>query len=205
VVRSRLGPLVAALVASAAPIAVVADASAQPADPRRRGRAAFRFGMRGDQGGVMRGGFRLALNIGFSLRGLELNVELDRQLGPDSRITDDDGDQARWSEWVASIRVARPVVLAKGLRVVTSIGPAILHYTATGPLDDALPPIEATRLNLGIDLIGALVWHSGPLVVMAAAGVTGVPFGEDLVVRDAGFSLPPHLEPSAGLGMGLVY
>ncbi len=103
------------------------------------------------------------------------------------------------------MRVARPIVLAKGLRAVTTIGPALLHYAATGPIDTALPPIEVTRLTVGVELIVALVWHSGPLVVMATAGVTAVPLREELAVREAGFTLPPHFEPAAGLGMGIVF
>lgn len=198
--RSPLGSTLAAL-ALLAPVV----ASAQPADPRQRGRVAFRFGMRGQQGGVMRGGFRLILNLGVNVRGFELSVELDRQLGPDSRIVDKEGDAARWSELVASVRVARPVVLAKGMRAVTTIGPALVRYTATEAVDAALPASETTRSNLGVELIGALVWHSGPLVVMATVGVTAVPFGEDLAVRAATFRLPPHLEPIAGLGMGVVF
>ncbi|MBK7073380.1 MAG: hypothetical protein IPH44_13865 [Myxococcales bacterium] len=198
--RSPLGPTLAALA-----LLVPVVARAQPAEPHRRGRVAFRFGMRGQQGGVMRGGFRLVLNLGFNVRGFELSVELDRQLGPDSRIVDNEGDAARWSEWVGSVRVARPVVLAKGLRAVTTIGPALVHYTATEVVDAALPASEASRSNLGVELIGALVWHSGPLVVMATAGVTAVPFGEELVVRAAAFRLPRHLEPIAGLGMGVVF
>jgi hypothetical protein len=140
--RSPLGPTLAALA-----LLVPVVARAQPAEPHRRGRVAFRFGMRGQQGGVMRGGFRLVLNVGFNLRGVGTSAELDRQLGPDSRIADADGDQARWSEWAASVRVARPIVLAKGLRAVTTIGPALLHYAATGPIDTALPPIEVTQLD----------------------------------------------------------
>lgn len=197
--------LVAVSVALTAICADSGDAGAQSVEVRRVGRVAGRFGMRGSQGGVMRGGFRLVVNVGANVRGVEFSVELDRQLGPDSKIVDGDGDVARWSEWVASIRVARPMALTRGLRMVTAFGPALLHYTASGPVDAVAASGEATRYNLGVELVTALVWHSGPLVVMAAVGATGVPVTRDLVIADAAFSLPAHIEPSAGIGLGFLY
>ena len=122
-----------AIVATAVLALAAAPARAQPPADEIRGLVAVSFGMRGNQGGVLEGGFRLMMVAALLTPVVDVGLSLDRQIGFDNRAVDDEGDVARWSEWVAALRVGRRFPLTKGFRAQTMAGLAMLHTRVTGP------------------------------------------------------------------------
>jgi hypothetical protein len=195
--RAIVATAVLALAAAPAP------AHAQPSDDEIRGLVAVSFGMRGNQGGVLEGGFRLMMVAALLTPVVDVGLSLDRQIGFDNRAVDDEGDVARWSEWVAALRVGRRFPLTKGFRAQTMAGLAMLHTRVTGPVGVPAPLVD-NALNLGADVAAGLAWYSESLVVNLSFGVTLVPSSQELVVDVARYDLPARAELWTGLGIGFT-
>ena len=193
-------PVLAVVVALALAAAL---ARAQPADDEVRGLVSVSFGMRGNQGGVLEGGFRLMMVAALLTPVVDVGFALDRQIGADNRVKDDEGDAARWSEWVVALRAGRRFPLTKGFRAQTMAGLALLHTRVTGPVD-APAPLEDSALNLGADAAVGLAWYSASLVVTVSFGATVVPSSQELVVDVARYDLPARAELWTGLGIGFT-
>lgn len=174
------------------------------AAPSVTGGATVGLGMRGNQGGILVGGFRLMIAAGVTLEGVDLVVEIDRQIGPDNRIEDSDGDIGRWYEWVTAVRGGRRFRLVRGLSLLTTAGVSLLRTRVTGPIDPLVRPMEVNRSNFGVDGAVAMMWQSGSLVVVLGGGVTFVPFSQRMTAGAADFDLPRRLEPYGTLGVGFI-
>lgn len=193
-----------AIVAAVAALALAPTvARAQPPDDEVHGLVSVSFGTRGNQGGLLGGGFRLMVVAALLTPIGDVGLSLDRQIGADNRVTDAEGDAARWSEWVAALRVGRRQPLTKGLRAQAVAGLALVHTRVTGPVDVPVALVD-DGLNLAADAGAGLTWHSGALVVTLAFGLTLVPSGQTLVVVDAAYGLPARIEPWMSLGFGYM-
>lgn len=192
-----------ATVAALALVLAAAPARAQPDPEEVRALVATSFGMRGNQGGVLEGGFRLMIVAAVLTPVLDLGLGLDRQIGADNRVVDAEGDVARWSEWVATLRGGRRFPLTKGFRFQTLAGVALVHSRVTGPVDDPTP-MEANAYSLGADGALGVAWHSASLVVTLWFGATVVPFEQRLEVGAAGYDLPVRAELWTSLGIGFT-
>lgn len=194
-----------AIVAAAALALALAPAvaRAQPPDDEVHGLVSVSFGTRGNQGGLLEGGFRLMMVAALLTPIGDVGLVLDRQIGADNRVADAEGDVAWWSEWVAALRVGRRQPLTKGLRAQVVAGLALVHTRVTGPVDVPAALVD-DGLNLAADVGTGLTWHSGALVVTLAFGLTLVPSGQTLVVDAAAYGLPARIEPWMSLGFGFT-
>ncbi len=191
-----------AIAAAALALALApAAARAQPPEDEVHGLVSVSFGTRGNQGGLLEGGFRLMVAATLLTPIGDVGLMLDRQIGADNRVVDPEGDAARWSEWVAALRLGRRQPLAKGLRAQAVVGLALVRTRVTGPVD-----VPAALIDDGLNLAGdagvGLVWHSGVLAVTLAFGLTLVPSAQRLVVDRAAYVLPSRVEPWMSLGFG---
>lgn len=188
------------VLAAAALVLLSLAPRAAAARPSVRGATTIGLGMRGNQGGVLVGGFRLVIAAGVVFNGVNVVVELDRQIGPDNLIEDASDDAAHWYEWVLAARSGRRFALVKGLSVLTTGGFALVHATVTATTGG-----EVDRSNLGLEVGAALMWQSASLVVIVGTGATVVPFSQHIDAGPASFDLPARIEPTANLGIGFVY
>lgn len=194
-------------IASAVLILAAIAARPAPASAERtwRGVTTVGVGMRGNQGGVLTGGFRFIVATGFMTPKVRFLLELDRQMGPDNRIENADLQSARWNEWVAAVRAGRQFRLTRGLSLVTNAGVALVHASVIAPRTEMDPTLEIERYNLGVDGQVTMMWRANRLLVVLTGGATVVPFAQEVEVRDARYELPTRAEPWGNLGVGFTY
>jgi|GEM_PF-2944932 len=177
----------------------VAPGSAS-AGPTWRGATTAGLGVRGNQGSVLTGGFRLVIASALSISGHDVVVELDRQIGIDNLIEDASGDRARWHETVLAVRTGRRYTLVRGLSLMLTGGGAVVRATVTGLSGD-----KVARVNLGADGGAALVWQSRTLLVTVGGGVTAVPFRQFVQTGPFEVVLGARVEGYGSLAVGFAY
>jgi hypothetical protein len=158
------------------------------------------LGIRGYQGGVIDSGYRIGALAGVILPQVSVSLAIDRQLGDDN-LLESPGDPARFSEWIASVRVGRAFPLGPDFWLQGALGLARVSTRVTR----VETMREAVRANLGMDAVATIVWRSGLIASTLVFGLTAVVEEEQIVIDGSTYILPQRVEPWFGLGVALMF